>query len=146
MKRILVLISASILISLSCYANHITGGEMYYTLVSQNGNDFTYHVVLKLYRDCNSSGAQLDLNASIAIYNKSNGSPVWSTGVPRSQVVTLNLGSPSPCITNPPIVCYQVGYYEFDVTLPGIAAGYTIAYQRCCRIAGINNLSGSSSG
>lgn len=145
MKRILVLISASILISLSCYANHITGGEMYYTLVSQNGNDFTYHVVLKLYRDCNSSGAQLDLNASIAIYNKSNGSPVWSSGVPRSQVVTLNLGSPSPCITNPPIVCYQVGYYEFDVTLPGIAAGYTIAYQRCCRIAGINNLSGSSS-
>jgi gliding motility-associated-like protein len=56
----------------------------------------------------------------------------------------LNLGSPNPCISNPPQVCYQVGYYEFDVTLPASASGYTIAYQRCCRIAGINNLTGSS--
>jgi gliding motility-associated-like protein len=40
-------------------------------------------------------------------------------------------------------VCYQVGYYEFDISLPGTSAGYIIAYQRCCRIDGINNLSGS---
>ena len=69
---------------------------------------------------------------------------VWNNAVPQSKIVVLNLGSPSPCITNPPVVCYQVGYYEFDVSLPSSPAGYTIAYQRCCRIAGINNLQGSS--
>ena len=41
-------------------ANHITGGEMYYTLISHVGNNYTYAVTLKLFRDCNSSGAQLD--------------------------------------------------------------------------------------
>lgn len=118
---------------------------MFYTITAQNGNSYTYHVVLKLYRDCNSTGAQLDANAPISIFDRVTGVSVWANSVPRNQIVTLNLGSPSPCITNPPAVCYQVGYYEFDVTLTGSPNGYVIAYQRCCRIAGINNLSGSSS-
>jgi hypothetical protein len=60
--------------------------------------------------------------------------------VSQVQVVPLQLTTPSPCIQNPPTVYYQVGYYTFDVTLDGSPLGYTIAYQRCCRIAGINNL------
>ncbi len=126
-------------------ANHITGGEMYYTLTGQNGNQYTYHVTLKLYRDCFSTGAQLDLNAAIGIFNRSTNSLVWSNNaIPRSQIVQLQIGAPNPCITNPPQVCYQVGYYEFDVTLPASASGYVISYQRCCRIVGINNLINSS--
>ena len=58
---------------------------------------------------------------------------------------TLQLGTPGACITNAPVVCYQVGYYEFDVSLPASANGYTIVYQRCCRINGISNLSASGS-
>lgn len=144
MKRLLLLPACLFFIAKISFANHITGGEMYYTLTSVSGNDFSYHVVLKLFRDCNSSGAPLDPSASIGIFTKDNNSMVWNQLVPRSQIIVLNLGSPSPCITNPPIVCYEVGYYEFDVTLPGTPNGYTIAYQRCCRIAGINNLSASS--
>jgi gliding motility-associated-like protein len=128
------------------YANHITGGEMYYTLTSQSGNNYTYHVVLKLYRDCNAppGSAQLDPSASIAIFRNSDNSLIWEKSIAKNPTVTLDLTSPSPCIQNPPDVCYEVGYYEFDVTLPGIANGYTVAYQRCCRIAGINNLIGSN--
>ncbi len=146
MKRILFFISASFLLSIVSFANHITGGEMYYTLTSQNGNSYTYNVTLKLYRDCNAppGSAGLDLTAGIAVFNKLNGSIVWNAVVQRTRVVTLNLGSPSPCISNPPPVCYEVGYYEFSVTLDGIPSGYTISYQRCCRIAGINNLIGSN--
>jgi gliding motility-associated-like protein len=126
-------------------ANHITGGEMYYTFTGQNGNEYTYHVTLKLYRDCFSTGSALDPTAAIAIFNRSSNSLVWSSNaVPRSQIVQLQISAPNPCITNPPQVCYQVGYYEFDVTLPGIASGYLISYQRCCRIIGINNLINSS--
>ncbi|MBK5270135.1 MAG: PKD domain-containing protein, partial [Bacteroidia bacterium] len=146
MKRLLLFISISTFLSVSSYANHITGGEMYYTFLGVAGNSFSYHVTLKLYRDCNAppGSAQLDPSAVIAIYDKSNGANVWSSSVPQSQIIVLNLGAPNPCITNPPLVCYQVGYYEFDVTLPGSVSGYTIAYQRCCRIAGINNLSNST--
>ncbi len=125
-------------------ANHITGGEVYYTFLGEANGSCTYHVTLKLFRDCNSTGAQLDLAAPISIFDRLTGASIWAQNVNRTNVVVLNLGSPSPCITNPPIVCYQVGYYEFDVTLPKSVNGYTIAYQRCCRIAGINNLFSSS--
>jgi hypothetical protein len=78
-------------------------------------------------------------------FNTGTNASVWANSVDRTQTINLTLLAPNPCISNPPIVNYQVGYYEFDVTLPGIAQGYTIAYQRCCRIISINNLIGSSS-
>lgn len=140
MKRIVAFISF-LLTGLTSYANHITGGEMFYTLTSQSGNDYTYHVTLKLYRDCFSSGAQLDATAGIAVFNRLNGVLVQNnSAVPRSRIDRLQLTAPNPCITNPPVVCYEVGYYEFDITLPGSVNGYIISYQRCCRITGITNL------
>ncbi|KAK6021012.1 PKD domain protein, partial [Ostertagia ostertagi] len=69
---------------------------------------------------------------------------VWTNTVPMTSQARLTLGSPGPCVNNAPIVDYDVGYYEFDVALPPTPGGYTIAYQRCCRIAGINNVLGSS--
>ena len=39
-------------------------------------------------------------------------------------------------MTNAPEVCYQVGFYEFTVELPESLNGYTVSYQRCCRIGG----------
>jgi PKD repeat protein len=47
----------------------------------------------------------------------------------------------NPCITNPPRdVCYRLRYYEAIIELPNTINGYTIAFQRCCRIEGIRNL------
>jgi len=143
MKRLLLLITALFGWLLN-FAAHITGGEMFYTLVSSSGGNYTYQVTLKLYRDCNSSGAPLDPSVPISIFNNATNASVWAQTVPQTSFVTQNLSSPSPCIQNPPPVCYQTGYYTFTVTLPASSAGYTIAYQRCCRIAGINNLINSS--
>src|SRR5260221_3727958 len=100
MKRFLFSIAICIFLLSPAYANHITGGEMFYTLVSFSGNDYTYHVTLKLYRDCNSTGAQLDAAAPIAIFNRTTGGSVWSNSVHQSKIVVLNLRCPSPCITN----------------------------------------------
>jgi len=138
MKKIFFLIISFSACCIS-FANHITGGEMFYTLQSQSGNNYTYSVTLKLYRDCFSSGAPLDAAAPIAIYS-STGAMVFSNSITQTSFETLQIGSPDPCINNPPAVCYQVGYYTFTVTLPGSAGGYTIVYQRCCRIVGINNI------
>jgi gliding motility-associated-like protein len=126
----------------AAFANHITGGEMYYTLTGQSGNNYTYHVVLKLYRDCNAppDAADLDPAAAIGIFNNSTFALAWSRSITMTKRTKLSLDNPNPCINRPPIVCYDVGYYEFDVTLPGVAQGYTIAYQRYSRINGINNL------
>jgi gliding motility-associated-like protein len=143
MKKILLLLGV-IFYSVISFAAHITGGEVYYTLVSQSGNNYTYQVTVKLYRDCFSTGAQLDPSVPISIFSNATNTSVWAQTIPQTQAVKQNLGSPNPCIQNPPTVCYDVGFYTFNVTLPGSPSGYTIAYQRCCRIAGINNLNGSS--
>lgn len=141
MKKLL-LICSFFLCGVVAYANHITGGEMYYTLVSQAGNDFTYQITLKLYRDCNAppGSAQLDPSVVISIFDNSNNANIKTQTVSQSQFITQNLSSPSKCIQSPPPVCYEVGFYTFTVTLPGIASGYTVTYQRCCRITGINNI------
>jgi gliding motility-associated-like protein len=132
-----------LLAACSAFANHITGGEMYYELIGRNGNTYSYRITLKLYRDCASNGAQLDPSAPIAIFDANN-NMVVSNNVPRQQIVTLQLTTPSPCIDNPPPVCYQVGYYEFTADLAAAPGGYTVVYQRCCRISGINNINGNS--
>lgn len=144
MKRI-ILILTSLLFSKLLFAEHITGGEMYYSFMGIENGEYKYHVTLKLYRDCFSAGAQLDPAAAIAIFVKGTNTMVWSNSVTRTRTEQLNLQDPGACITNAPAVCYQVGYYEFDVTLPGHPSGYVVAYQRCCRINGISNLIASGS-
>jgi len=140
-----------ILFTLFCFAEkssaaHITGGEMFYTYLGQSGGNYQYHVTVKLFKDCFCTGcASLDPSIGMAAFDKGTGIMAWrNDAVPQTQIITLLLTSPSPCITNPPPVCYEVGYYEVDISLPGSASGYIIAFQRCCRIAGINNLNGSS--
>ncbi len=145
MKKLFLLLIFCFSMSLA-FGNHITGGEMFYTVIDSSNGMYRYRVTLKLYRDCYSTGAPLDAAAPIAIFNNSNFSMVWDGLIQQSRYERQNLGSPSQCIQNPPTVCYEVGYYEFTtIPLAAIPAGYTITYQRCCRIAGINNLVGSSS-
>jgi gliding motility-associated-like protein len=144
MKKISLLILI-ITCTLASFANHITGGKMYYKYLGKNSNgDCRYRVTLNLYRDCFSNGAPLDEDAAIGIFRTVNRTMVSSFTQHISNIETLEITDPDPCITNPPLVCYQVGYYEFDVSLPETTDGYTITYQRCCRIAGINNLQSSS--
>ena len=139
-----------LLASLLSFANHITGGEMYYVFKGQSGNNYTYEITLKLYRDCYAppGSAQLDPSVVIGVFQK-DASGSASTPFDRYTVVQTkfdrqSLSSPSACISNPPLVCYEVGYYTFTAVLPASQYGYTITYQRCCRITGINNISPNS--
>jgi hypothetical protein len=50
-----------------------------------------------------------------------------------------------PCISQDQRGCYYtvVEYTLNDYELPVSASGYTISYQRCCRIAGMENVTNS---
>jgi gliding motility-associated-like protein len=126
--------------ALSSNANHISGGEMFYRLVSQSGNNYTYAVTLKLFRDPGPGGPPLELSQAIGIYDKGTNALVWNSIVSRTSQNTITLSSPNPCIISPPTVTFDIALYEFTVTLPGTQFGYTIAFQRCCRLGGINNI------
>jgi gliding motility-associated-like protein len=129
-------------------ARHITGGELSYRFLpgSSTGTSYKYEITLKLYRDCFSTGAQLDASAFITIYSKSASGALTifeNHEVNMTRRDELSLSSPGKCIDNPPPVCYQVGVYVFTATLPPNPNGYTIAYQRCCRIENMSNISES---
>ena len=127
-------------------ARHIAGGEMSYEYLGPgSGTNLRYRITLKLYRDCNTGGAPLDQNAAITIYPSGSTTQVTTNSTPLLRVEVLSLGSPDPCIDNPPIVCYEVGIYNFDIELPVSAKGYDISYQRCCRIENITNVINSGS-
>lgn len=139
MKRGLLILLLSIL-SLFAWADHITGGEMYYTYVGKQGSFDVYTVTLKLFMRCN-SGRQFPNPAVMSVFDKTTGSRVQDISVSIDNRETISLTMQDPCITNPPEVCYEVAYYRFSVSLTGSPAGYIIASEVNYRIRGINNLS-----
>ena len=132
-----------LLLTLSSYANHIVGGEMYYRFVSQSGSNYTYEVTIKLFRDL-SSGTLLDNPINVAVYAKGSNALVTTQQVSQSSLYVLT-AIPGPCIVNPPLVSYQVGLYTFNLTVPASSFGYTITWARCCRVTSITNITPPSS-
>src|SRR4051794_8458343 len=103
-------------------ADHITGGEMYYTFTGVNNGLYTYQVTAKLFMDCYSN-RKLPDPAYLGIFNRSTGAHIIDVSVPMAHQDALQLTNPDPCITDPPSVCYQIGFYNFTVSLPASAEG-----------------------
>ena len=113
---------------------------MFYIFQGFSNGEYQYNVTLKFFMRCN-SGRQFYNPAIIGIFNKRTGDHVADISAPLSNQQTLSLSNANPCISNPPTVCYEVGYYYFNVSLPPSADGYKLASQVTFRIQGINNLS-----
>jgi gliding motility-associated-like protein len=138
MKKFINL-SVILLYALISRADHITGGEMFYTLSGTANGEFQYSVTLKFFMRCN-SGRLFYNPAIVSVFNKRTNVFVTDVSVSLANQVTLSLTNSNPCITNPPTVCYEVGYYHFNVSLPASADGYKLASTVTYRIQGINNL------
>jgi gliding motility-associated-like protein len=120
-------------------SDHITGGEMSYILTGVSAGQFTYSIRLKLLMRCN-SGRQFADPTTISVFDRLTNNRIINISVPLSNQEHLLLNNTNPCISNPPEVCYDVGYYYTSVTLPATANGYLIVSQVNFRIATINNL------
>lgn len=136
MKRLLSLLSILLILGTQqASATHIVGGELVYTHISGN----QYRVTLIVFRDCLSGTAAFDNPANVGIFN-ANGTLNQNLNFTLDSVVSLSSTINSSCVTAPNNVCTEVGYYSEIVTLPPSVGGYTIAYQRCCRNAVIQNI------
>ena len=141
LKKVIVLTLALCIASVS-RADHITGGEMTYRLMHVVNGQYQYSVTLKLYKRCNSGRLFADPNI-ISVFNKATGARLMDVSAPLDHEEHIGL-PPDPCITNPPEVCFEVGYYVFTIQLPPSAGGYVLASEVNYRIQGINNLVASS--
>jgi PKD repeat protein len=149
MKKLLAA-GIAILCFIPMYAMHIRGGELSYKYMGPGvaPNSSIYFLRLKLYIDCNAnSPGQNETSAPFTIFNKATNIEyaTITVGKTNESLITYDPSS-NPCITNPPTdICYKLKYFETTIELPDIPGGYTIAYQRCCRITGIENVAGNSS-
>jgi gliding motility-associated-like protein len=123
----------------SAKADHITGGEIFYTLTSVTGNQYTYHITYKLFMVCHTIRKFPD-PAVISIFDQASNKRIMDKNVLLGRTEFLQLTDHNPCVSDPPEVCYRVGYYDFDVVLPASAAGYLISTQVIFRVEGMNNL------
>lgn len=123
------------LTALSSKAGHLVGGEMTYECTG-NG---TYRISLRIYRDCNSSGADFDTQAAITVFT-STGAQYRNLSVSHGPTYRLPATVNNPCLQSPPNVCTEYTDYTTTVSLPPRPGGYTITYQRCCRNNTISNI------
>jgi gliding motility-associated-like protein len=137
MKQFFAFISL-LLLCFFAKGSHITGGEMFYQLISVQSGVYKYKVNMKLFMRCN-SGRQFNNPAIVSIFSKT-GARIKDVSVPLQVQENISLANNNKCITNPPVVCYDVGYYVFEVDLPASASGYILSCQVVFRIAGISNL------
>lgn len=143
MKKGIIVIILSLLY-LPLFATHIKGGELSYTFINYDDatKTITYEITLTLFMDCNSIPQVRDPSASISIFNNDDRSSVRSVTANAISEYTIGFDPNSNrCIGNPPSdVCYLVKEYVTQITVPVNNKGYTLGYQRCCRIIGIRNL------
>lgn len=130
------------------YAKHIKGGYMYYVCTGPSVSDpskLHYQLYLKLYRDCvQASSGQNPTSVNFTIFETATNQRVTSVSGPQTGEYYLQKGSFSECISPAPAICYVVLEYAGSVDLTPIAGGYTLSFQRCCRIDGIVNIQAPS--
>ena len=131
--------------TLCIYARHIKGGEISYIDLGPGAAAGTqrYEIMLRLFLECNASGQQLDPEANIGIFRSINETTIPGSPFifPLVQDDFINLTSPNPCISSPSAVCYRLRIYKRIIDLPIEPGGYSLVFQRCCRINGLINLS-----
>ncbi|MEY4936578.1 MAG: hypothetical protein RIS64_2937 [Bacteroidota bacterium] len=114
-------------------AKHIIGGEITYKYI---GND-QYRFFMKIYRDCNGQGAELDNPASITLFRGTT----MMMNIQAALDSSRYLSKPNlPCTETNIDVCVQEGSYSWLLPLPAINESYTVVYQRCCRNNTISNI------
>jgi gliding motility-associated-like protein len=126
-------------------ADHITGGEMYYVYGGVQSTGYMYRVTLRLLMRCN-SGRNFPNPIQISIFSKGTNARIQNFSVPLGSQQNLSLSNTNPCISNPPVVCYEVATYNFEVIVPSSPQGYIVSAQVNFRINGLSNLAfGASS-
>lgn len=125
-------------------ATHIVGGEITYRCLGNN----RYEIILTVYRDCyyGDPNVGFDDPAWLGFYNTTTKLPILSLGphgvvnVPYDATDTLDEQLTSECNILGQDVCVHRAVYRKIVTLPKIAGGYTVVYQRCCRNQTLQNI------
>ena len=151
MRKILLTIFL-FLCCFSVFSRHIKGGFFNYQYLGpgiSNPSNLRYKISLTIYVDCdaidaipNGEGGQVDLKVPFTIFNGGTFSEYAKVTVQKTDEYKLEKVFDDPCITGNQAECYYkiVTYVLESYELPPSINGYTISYQRCCRIENMDNI------
>ncbi len=128
----------SLLMTKNLLASHISGGELFYEYIGAgtNANSSKYKVTMRLFRECNSTGQELNTETvNIGIYNTAGLQLYTKLGlVLTGGINSISLTTSSiPCLVGSVNVCYQIGIFTGFVELPTTADGFTLSWIRFSR-------------
>jgi len=145
MNRRLLITILLLFFAFTGFTRHLKGGFFTYTYLSQSATEIRYHVTLTVYMECNATGGQIDPTIPFTFFEKGTGRIERTIDVSMSTPFLLQKTSDEKCISGDQRGCYyKIVIYDLaTITLPLNSNGYTVSYQRCCRIDGINNITNS---
>ena len=113
-------------------STHILGGDF----SSRHLVDNEYSITLKLFRDCETGLAPFDASITVGIFDYVTNTMVQSFVMTLGPVTNIDLGD--ECFQ--PDMCIEEGIYQTIVTIPNNSNEYYLAWERCCRKNGIDNI------
>ena len=149
MKK-LILLLILFTASTAGFANHIKGGFFTYTYKGPGISDpskLRYDITLTVYMSCDAINNPQQLNdAYFSFFNTTNNNLLETVTIPRTETYLLQKSTDEPCISGDQRGCYYtiVIYRLLNKELTPLSGGYTVSYQRCCRIANMENVDNSS--
>lgn len=146
MKRFLLVIITLLVLSAPSWAAHIKGGFFSYEYLGPGtGTNNRYKITLTVYMLCEATPAQVSNPITFSIFDAGTNQLLFNPSVSVTNEYLLSKTYDEPCITENQAICYyKIVVYELSsIELPSSPNGYIIAYQRCCRIGGIVNVTGS---
>lgn len=149
MKKLLFTLLFSIAL-IHAFAAHIKGGFLTYEYLGPgtvNPTFLRYKIKLTMYMSCFPTSGQLTNPINLTIFRGSTSIEHANPSVSITNRRELEKKVDEPCISGNQAACYYtvVEYELNNYELPVSADGYTISYQRCCRIAGMENVQNSGS-
>jgi len=147
MPRKLVLLVLFVCYSITTWADHLVGGELFYTYVGMAPNNIPrYKVTMRFFRNMHANVPSID-NEPVYIGVYKNNVLYKSITLDFQKVDTITGKWLSPCATGDvQRSVYEVGYFSTEVDLPQIGDAYTLAWQRCCRTNLIDNMNLNNNG
>jgi gliding motility-associated-like protein len=147
MKKFIVtlVLSMSFLLGFSA---HIKGGFFTYEYLGKgvvNPAYLRYNITLTVYMEVNPSAGQLNQQINFTLF-EGNATTVYANpSVDLHDTASLFKTTDEPCISGDQSGAYYTiaTYILSNYELPLSALGYTIAYQRCCRIPNMENIQNS---
>lgn len=126
----------------SASADHLKGGFFTYQYTGPgSGNTSLYRVKLTVYMTCQFSAGQITNPISFTFFNNDNNQVFQNVSVNISSEYNIQNNGNDPCILGDQNVCYHILEYTLaSIELPNNTNGFTISYQRCCRIIDIKNM------